>query len=145
MSAALPMGNATTYNEPAGSSCSVTPETSNSRSCLLFARSPMIPTTTVARARHLVAALLASVACGLQAQITELPAQPPSAPPAGETAAAIALILPSQQTAFARAAEAVRLGFFAAHEAARSTLAIQVIEVDDDAAQLQAVIVSAQE
>ncbi len=84
MSAALPMGNATTYNEPAGSSCSVTPETSNSRSCLLSARSPMIPTTTVARARHLVAALvLASVACSLRAQITALPAQPArcTAPP----------------------------------------------------------------
>ena len=106
----------------------------------------MIRTITVARARHLAAALLlASVACGPQAQITELPAQPPSAPPAGETAAAIALILPNQQTVFAQSAEAVRLGFFAAHEAARSKLAVQVLEVDDDAAQLQAVIGRAQE
>ena len=146
MSAALPMGNATTYNEPAGNSCSVTPETSNSRSCLLSARSPMIPTTTVARARHLVAALvLASVACSLRAQIMALPAQPPAHRAAVETTPSIALILPNQQTVFARAAEAVRLGFFAAHEAARSTVAIQVIEVDDDAAQLQAAIGGAHE
>ena len=60
-------------------------------------------------------------------------------------APSIALILPSQGTVFAQAAEAVRLGFFAAHEAARSTVVIQVIEVDDDAAQLQAAIGSAQE
>ncbi|HET9023842.1 MAG TPA: penicillin-binding protein activator [Burkholderiaceae bacterium] len=106
----------------------------------------MIRTITVARARHLVAALLlASVACGLRAQIMELPATPPAAPPARELAAAIALILPNQQTVFAQAAEAVRLGFFAAHEAARSKLAIQVLEVDDDAAQLQAVIGGARE
>ena len=38
-------------------------------------------------------------------------------------APSIALILPSQKTVFARAAEAVRLGFFAAHKAARSTFA----------------------
>jgi outer membrane PBP1 activator LpoA protein len=57
----------------------------------------------------------------------------------------IALVLPTQQTVFAQAAEAVRLGFFAAHEAARSTLPIQVIEVDGDAAQLQAAIGGAHE
>ncbi len=106
----------------------------------------MIPTTTVARVRHLVAALLlASVACSLGAQITTIPAQPPASPRTGEATPSIALILPNQQTVFARAAEAVRLGFFAAHEAARGTVAIQVIEVDDDAAQLQAAIGGAQE
>lgn len=62
-----------------------------------------------------------------------------------ETTPSIALILPSQQTVFARAAEAVRLGFFAAHEAARGMAAIQVMEVDDDAAQLQAAIGGAHE
>lgn len=102
--------------------------------------------TTVARARHLAAALLlASVACGLRAQIATLPAEAPAAPPAGETTPSIALVLPNQRTVFAQAAEAVRLGFFAAHEAARSTLPIQVIEVDDDAAQLQAAIGGAHE
>jgi len=106
----------------------------------------MIPTTTVARARHLVAALvLASVACSLRAQVTTIPAQPPAAPLAIETTPSIALILPNQQTVFARAAEAVRLGFFAAHEAARGMAAIQVIEVDDDAARLQAAIGGAHE
>jgi len=106
----------------------------------------MIPTTTVARARHLVAALaLASVACSLRAQIIAIPPQPPAAPLAMETTPSIALILPSQQTVFARAAEAVRLGFFAAHEAARGMAAIQVMELDDDAAQLQAAIGGAHE
>ena len=106
----------------------------------------MIPTTTVARARHLVAALvLASVACSLRAQITALPDPPPAAPAAVETTPSIALILPNQKTVFARAAEAVRLGFFAAHEAARSTLVIQVIEVGDDTAQLQSAIEGAHE
>ena len=103
----------------------------------------MIPTTTVARARHLVAALvLASVACSLRAQITALPDPVPAAV---EATPSIALILPNQKTVFARAAEAVRLGFFAAHEAARSTVVIQVIEVGDDAAQLQSAIEGAQE
>lgn len=88
--------------------------------------------------------MLASVACSLRAQITTIPAQPPASPPAGETAPSIALILPSQRTVFAQAAEAVRLGFFAAHEAARGSAVIQVIEVDDDAAQLQAAIGGAQ-
>lgn len=84
--------------------------------------------------------MLASVACSLRAQVTTLPAPPAVAPTAIETTPSIVLILPNQQTVFARAAEAVRLGFFAAHEAARSTLVIQVIEVGDDAAQLQAAI-----
>jgi outer membrane PBP1 activator LpoA protein len=102
----------------------------------------MIPTTTVARVRRFVAALLlASVACSLRAQVVALPAPPP----AGDPAPSIALVLPNHQSVYARSAEAVRLGFFAAHEAARSTLPIQVIEVDDDAAQLQAAIGGAQE
>lgn len=103
----------------------------------------MIRTAAVAPARHLVAALLlASVACGLSAQpsaptTTEGPPQPAAAP---QPAPAIALILPSQQTAFARAAEAVRLGFFSASEAAGNKISIQVLEIDDDAAELKTAI-----
>jgi outer membrane PBP1 activator LpoA protein len=105
----------------------------------------MIPTTTVAHARRAVAALLlASVACSLRAQVVELPVQAPAPPPAVEATRSIALILPNQQTVFAQSAEAVRLGFFAAHEAAHSTIPIQVIEVDD-AAQLHAAIGGAHE
>lgn len=48
----------------------------------------------------------------------------------------IALILPSQATPFARAAEAVRLGFFAAHRVAPARVTIEVIEIDDTLAQL---------
>lgn len=54
--------------------------------------------------------------------VTFAPAQAPS----------VALILPSQQTDFAAAAEALRQGFFAAREADARGPAIQVVEVDDD-------------
>lgn len=112
----------------------------------------MIRTATVAHARRIVAALLlASVACGLSAQpSTPAPERAtPQAPPQGPTQSAtspdapppaIALLLPNQQTVFAHAAEAVRQGFFSANEAAGGKLAIQVLEVDDDAAQLQTAI-----
>jgi len=43
----------------------------------------------------------------------------------------IALILPAADTPFARAAEAVRAGFFAAHAAAGSKATIQVVEVEE--------------
>jgi outer membrane PBP1 activator LpoA protein len=105
----------------------------------------MIRTATVAPARRLVAALLmASVACGLSAQpsaqvqaTAEGQAQPA---PSAEAPPAIALILPNQQTVFARAAEAVRLGFFSASEAAGNKMSIQVLEVDDDPAELRTAI-----
>jgi hypothetical protein len=100
----------------------------------------MIRTATVAHARRFIAALLtASVACGLSAQTVPAPA-PTDAQPAAIVdvpAPAIALILPSQQTVFARAAEAVRQGFFSASEAAGNRVAIQVLEVDDDPVQLK--------
>lgn len=84
---------------------------------------------------------MASVACALSAQ----PAQPAAAEGSQPAAApepppAIALILPNQQTVFARAAEAVRQGFFSASEAAGNKLPIQVLEVDDDPAQLKSAI-----
>jgi uncharacterized protein len=103
----------------------------------------MILTTTFVQASRLVAALLlASVACGPSAQ----PAAPESADgqarpvAAPEARPAMALILPNQQTAFARAAEAVRQGFFSASEAAGNKVPIQVLEVDDDPAQLRMAI-----
>lgn len=94
----------------------------------------MIRFCTVAHARPVVAALLASVACGLGAQPVTTPASAAAEPPA------IALVLPGQQTVFAKAAEAVRQGFFAANEAAGGKVAIQVLEVDDDAVQVRAAI-----
>ena len=112
----------------------------------------MIRTATVAHARRFVAALsLASVACGVSAQLSTpaLERSAAQAPPPGAAqttaipgapAPAIALLLPNQQTVFARAAEAVRQGFFSANEAAGGKLAIQVLEVDDDATQLQTAI-----
>jgi hypothetical protein len=56
----------------------------------------------------------------------------------------VALLLPGQGTPFARAAEAVRLGFFAAHAVANANLAIQLIEVDDNVGQLRNALGAAQ-
>jgi len=103
----------------------------------------MIRTTTVARARRFLAALLlASVACAPSAQPL-----PTAGPPTGSTADAdgptLALVLPKPESVFGRAAEAVRQGFFAANQAYQvkgSKTVIQVLEVDDDAAQLQTAI-----
>jgi outer membrane PBP1 activator LpoA protein len=53
-------------------------------------------------------------------------------------------LLPGQSTPFARAAEAVRLGFFAAHGVANANVAIQLIEVEDNVAQLRNALTSAQ-
>ena len=54
------------------------------------------------------------------------------------------MLLPGQDTPFARAAEAVRLGFFAAHSVANANVAIQLIEVDDNVNQLKSGLASAQ-
>ena len=98
---------------------------------------------TVARALRLASAmLLASVSCVLHAQPAE---QPMAAGGSEAPAPTIALILPAQQSVFAEAAEAVRLGFFAANEASARKLTIQVLEVDDDAPALQSAVVNAQQ
>lgn len=61
-----------------------------------------------------------------------LPAQPaPAASAADKPKVTVALLLPAQTTPFARAAETVRQGFFAAHAAGSYDLTIQVIEVDE--------------
>jgi uncharacterized protein len=91
----------------------------------------------MARFRRFAFALaLASVACVCVAQ-TDAPLTEPGP-------AAIALLLPSQKTVFAQAAEAVRLGFFAAHEAQGKAPKIQVLEVDDDLDQLYSALDGAQ-
>jgi outer membrane PBP1 activator LpoA protein len=96
----------------------------------------MVRTPALARARLIVAALLlASVARGAPAQT--FVSIPPAVGPDGPS---IALILPSQQTVFAEAAEALRQGFFAADAASARPTTIQVLEVDDDPVQLLAVL-----
>jgi outer membrane PBP1 activator LpoA protein len=94
------------------------------------------------RSRLCVLLLAASVACGAQAQ----PAGAAKEPPA-ETMArpAVVLLLPAQSTGFARPAEALRLGFFAAHRATGETVTLQVVEVDDSSEQLAAALASARE
>lgn len=95
--------------------------------------------TTVASACRVAALLLASVACGVHAQAPAAVVTLPSAEPAP----AFALVLPTQQSVFAQAAEAVRQGFFAANEAAGRKLAVQVVEIDDDPIELQIALAGA--
>lgn len=63
---------------------------------------------------------------------------PPGAPPALPEPATprgpvtVALLLPGASTPFARAADIVRQGFFAAHAAANPEVVVQVIEIDDE-------------
>ncbi len=57
-------------------------------------------------------------------------AQPTANPPA-ETLPAIVLLLPGPSTPFARAAEAVRSGFFAAHATAGAPMAVEARETDE--------------
>ncbi|UCG97438.1 MAG: penicillin-binding protein activator [Burkholderiales bacterium] len=67
---------------------------------------------------------------GLLAATLSAAAQPIANPPA-ETLPAIVLLLPGPTTPFARAAEAVRAGFFAAHAAAGAPMAIAARETDE--------------
>lgn len=71
------------------------------------------------------------------------PKTPPENTPSGPPIP-VALLLPGQGTPFARAAEAVRLGFFAAHGVANANVAIQMIEIDDNIAPLKTALANAQ-
>lgn len=90
---------------------------------------------TLRCAKLAVCALLASVACAAIGQTTDRAAEIPS----------IALVLPSQKTIFAQAAEAVRQGFFSAHRMNERNVTVQVVEVDDDLDQLYTALASARE
>jgi hypothetical protein len=94
------------------------------------------------RSRLHVLLLAASVACGAQAQPTSTETPPAAAGPARP---AVVLLLPAQSTGFARPAEALRLGFFAAHRASGETVTLQVVEIDDSSEQLAAALNSARE
>jgi hypothetical protein len=63
-----------------------------------------------------------------------------NAPAAGETLPAIVLVLPGEATAFARAAEAIRAGFFAAHARAGAPMAIESRDTDESPAMVAAAI-----
>jgi outer membrane PBP1 activator LpoA protein len=67
-------------------------------------------------------------------------AAPPAANAAAETLPAIVLLLPGQNTPFARAADAVRAGFFAAHATAGAPMAIESRDSDETAAGVAAAI-----
>lgn len=79
--------------------------------------------------------------CVLAASLSAA-AQQTANPPA-ETLPAIVLLLPGATTPFARAAEAVRSGFFAAHAAAGAPMAIDVRETDETPAAVAAAIEAA--
>jgi outer membrane PBP1 activator LpoA protein len=64
---------------------------------------------------------------------------PPPKPPT------IALILPAQTTPFARAAETVRQGFFAAQSVSGTNATIQLVELEEGPAQLAAALKSARD
>ena len=79
-----------------------------------------------AATRRWVAVLAALAAFSTSAQ------SPANPPPERVSAATVALVLPAQTTQFARAAEVVRQGVFAAHKAAPGgEVVLQVIEIDD--------------
>ena len=83
--------------------------------------------------------LLALLAATLSAA-----AQPTANPAAAaETLPSIVLLLPGEATPFARAAEAVRSGFFAAHAAAGAPMAIELRETDETPAAVAAAIEAA--
>lgn len=82
------------------------------------------------------------------AQPATVPQPGPAAQPAPLPAPkppTIALILPAQTTPFARAAETVRQGFFAAQVASGTHATIQVIELEGGPAQLGAALKSARD
>jgi len=63
---------------------------------------------------------------------------PANAPaPVSEPPVPVALLLPGSNTPFARAAEAVRLGFFAAQAVSGANVAVQLLEIDDNVGQLR--------
>jgi outer membrane PBP1 activator LpoA protein len=81
---------------------------------------------------------------GLIALTLSAAAQPTANPPApAETLPAIVLVLPGEATPFARAAEAVRSGFFAAHAAAGAPMAIESRDTDETPAAVMAAIEAA--
>ena len=79
---------------------------------------------------------------GLLATALSAAAQQTANQPA-ETLPAIVLLLPGATTPFARAAEAVRSGFFAAHATAGAPMAIEVSETDETPAAVAAAIEAA--
>lgn len=90
--------------------------------------------------------LAASVAWAAQAQAPVPPdaASPLSAPGAGERAR-VMLLLPSQSTVFARAAEALREGFLAAHKVGGEDVAVEVVEAADSPDQLALALAAARD
>jgi outer membrane PBP1 activator LpoA protein len=79
------------------------------------------------------------VMMGLLAATLSAAAQQTANPP-DETLPAIVLLLPGAATPFARAAEAVRSGFFAAHGTAGAPMAIESRETDETPAAVAAAI-----
>jgi outer membrane PBP1 activator LpoA protein len=64
-------------------------------------------------------------------------------PPAAEAAPEVVLLLPGESTPFGRAAAAVRAGFFAAHAAAGSPMAVDSRSSDETAAAVSAAVEAA--
>jgi outer membrane PBP1 activator LpoA protein len=88
--------------------------------------------------------LAASFAWGAQAQAqTQAMAGAQGTGSASEHRPTIMLLLPAQSTDFAKPAEAVREGFFAAHKVSGDELVLQVVETDESSEQIGAALVAA--
>lgn len=73
------------------------------------------------------------------------PASPTAASPAGAAPVTVALLLPPQSSPFARAAEVVRQGAFAAQAVGGTEVTLQVVEVDDRPERVQEALLRARE
>ncbi len=78
-----------------------------------------------------VAATVAALCLPLTRAMAQAVPMPPAPPIAPAPAVSIALILPSAKTAFARAAEAVRAGFMAAHKTSGLNVTILPLDIDE--------------
>jgi uncharacterized protein len=74
----------------------------------------------------------AAAAPGVPAEPPLPPAAPSAEPAPPPRPVTVALLLPGAATPFARAADIVRQGFFAAHAATHPEVVVQVIEIDDE-------------
>jgi len=85
-------------------------------------------------------ALLLWPLCATLSAAAQQTANPPAAT---ETLPAIVLLLPGEATPYARAAAAVRAGFFAAHAAAGAPIAVEARETDETPAAVVAAVEAA--
>lgn len=122
------------------SSCAQVPATQPPPAPALPTRgsAPPPPTAPVVQAEAPAAGAQAATVPPPGAAAQPAPLPPPKPP-------TIALILPAQTTPFARAAETVRQGFFAAQSVSGTNATIQLVELEEGPAQLAAALKNARD